>query len=359
MPRVLVVDDSASSRRLLTHILASDPDITVAGEATNGAEAVRMTARLAPDLVTMDVQMPVMDGFEATRRIMRETPTPIVMISAVQPDEVAWSFKALEAGALTVLAKPAGPKSPQFESQSGAIVRTVKELSMVRVVTRRVPTLRLPAAAATPARPGGSRPEVSVVAIGASTGGPAALAAIVSKLAPGFPVPVLVVQHIGGGFDRGLVDWLNGVARVRVTMAMQGKQLAPATVYVAPHDRHLGVSRSGRILLSDGPPIGGHRPSATHLFRSVAAAYGPNAVGVILTGIGADGCEGLQTLRQAGGTVLAQDRESSVVYGMPGAVVDAGIADRVLALGAMADAIEELVQPDAPGARPRTAEGGR
>jgi two-component system chemotaxis response regulator CheB len=139
MTRVLVVDDSPSSRTLLTSILSSDPDITVAGEAVNGADAVRLTARLAPDLVTMDVQMPVMDGFEATRRIMRETPTPIVMISAVQPDEVAWSFKALEAGALTVLAKPAGPKSPQFDEQARTLVRSVKELAMVVVVTRRPP----------------------------------------------------------------------------------------------------------------------------------------------------------------------------------------------------------------------------
>jgi two-component system chemotaxis response regulator CheB len=356
MPRVLVVDDSPSSRRLLIHILSADPDITVASEAVNGAEAVRLTARLAPDLVTMDVQMPVMDGFEATRRIMGETPTPIVMISAVQPDEVAWSFKAIEAGALTVLAKPLGPESPQFEAQAGAIVRSVKELAKVRVVTRRPPTVRREPA---PARLSGSQPQVKVIAIGASTGGPAALAKIVSKLPAAFPVPVLIVQHIGGGFDRGLVEWLDGVARVRVAMAMQSQQLAPASVFVAPHDRHLGVSRSGRVLLTDGPPIGGHRPSATHLFRSVAAAYGPNAVGVILTGIGADGCEGLQTLRQAGGTVLAQDRESSVVYGMPGAVVDAGIAHRVVPLDSVANVLEDLVGDGmADGDLPWASEGG-
>jgi two-component system, chemotaxis family, protein-glutamate methylesterase/glutaminase len=356
MTRVLVVDDSPSSRMLLTSILSADPGITVAGEAVNGAEAVRLTARLAPDLVTMDVQMPVMDGFEATRRIMRETPTPIVMISAVEPDEVAWSFKAIAAGALTVLAKPVGPTSPQFDAQAGAIVRSVKELAMVVVVTRRTPTIRRE-----PPRPRSraSRSEVKVVAIGASTGGPAALAKIVSKLGPRFAAPVLVVQHIGSGFDRGLVDWLDGVAKVSVTMAAQSQLLQPATVYVAPHDRHLGVSRSGRILMTDGPPIGGHRPSATHLFRSVSAAYGPNAVGVILTGIGADGCEGLRVLRQAGGTVLAQDRESSVVYGMPGAVVDAGLADRVVPLGSVAEVLEDLVRAGTSSIQPRASEGGR
>jgi len=345
MPRVLVVDDSPASRRLLTHVLNRDGDISVVGEATNGAEAVRMTARLAPDLVTMDVQMPVMDGFEATRRIMRETPTPIVMISAVQPDEVAWSFKAIEAGALTVVAKPPGPLSPQFEAQADALVRTVKELAQVKVVTRRLPQALRPQAL----RPQAPRPtgrpgaEVKVVAIGASTGGPAALAKVVSGLPARLAVPVLVVQHIGGGFDRGLVEWLDGVGRLPVTLATQGKSLEPGTVYVSPHDRHLGVSRAGRILLSDAPPIGGHRPSATHLFHSVASAFGPGAIGVIMTGIGADGCDGIRVLRQMGGTVLAQDRESCVVYGMPRAVVDAGLADHVVSLDSLAEVITSLV----------------
>jgi two-component system, chemotaxis family, protein-glutamate methylesterase/glutaminase len=340
MPRVLVVDDSPSSRRLLTHVLNRDRDISVVGEAANGAEAVRMTARLLPDLVTMDVQMPVMDGFEATRRIMRETPTPILMISAMQPDEVAWSFKAIEAGALTVLAKPPGPLSPQFEALADTLVRTVKELAQVKVVTRHLPRALGSPAARTAGRPGA---EVKVVAIGASTGGPAALAKVVAGLPARFAVPVLVVQHIGGGFDRGLVEWLDGVGRLPVTLATQGKTLEPGTIYVSPHDRHLGVSRAGRILLSDAPPIGGHRPSATHLFHSVASAFGPNAIGVIMTGIGTDGCDGIRILRQMGGTVLAQDRESCVVYGMPRAVVDAGLADHVVSLDSLAEIIASLV----------------
>jgi two-component system chemotaxis response regulator CheB len=340
MPRVLIVDDSPASRRLLTHILGRDGDITVAGEATNGAEAVRLTARLTPDLVTMDVQMPVMDGFEATRRIMHETPTPILMISAVEPDEVAWSFKAIQAGALTVMAKPHGPRSPQFEAQAETLVRTVRELAQVKVVTRRPARPFLPP----PPRPAGPpRAEVKIVAIGASTGGPAALAKVVAGLPARFAVPVLVVQHIGGGFDRGLVEWLDGVGRPPVTLATQGKTLEPGTVYVSRHDRHLGVSGTGRILLSDAPPIGGHRPSATHLFHSVATAFGVHAIGVIMTGIGTDGCEGLRVLRQMGGTVIAQDRESCVVYGMPRAVVDAGLADHIVGLDSLAEVVTNLV----------------
>jgi two-component system chemotaxis response regulator CheB len=299
-----------------------------------------MTARLSPDLVTMDVQMPVMDGFEATRRIMRETPTPILMISAVQPDEVAWSFKAIEAGALTVLAKPRGPLSPQFEAEAETLLGTVRELAQVKVVTRRLPRVR----PAPPGRPSPrSRAEVKVVAIGASTGGPAALAKVVARLPADLSVPMLVVQHIGAGFDRGLVEWLDGVGRVPVMLASHGKSLEPGVVYISPHDRHLGVSRAGRILLSDVPPIGGHRPSATHLFHSVASAFGPSAIGVIMTGIGTDGCEGMRVLRQMGGTVLAQDRESCVVYGMPRAVVEAGLADHVVGLDSLPEVISALI----------------
>jgi two-component system, chemotaxis family, protein-glutamate methylesterase/glutaminase len=336
--RVLVADDSSVARRLLVHVLDGDPGLAVVGEAADGRQAVQETARLRPDVLVMDVLMPHMDGFEATRRVMEATPTPIVLVSAgYEPTDVTRSFEALHAGALTLLPKPRAPQAPGFADDCASLTVTVKLLADVKLVRRRPPQPARPARPA-PARPAGER-RVAVVAIAASTGGPAALATLLGGLPERVPVPVLVVQHIASGFHQGLVDWLASVSPLPVRLAADGQPLLPGEVLVAPDDRHLGVTASGRVALSDDPPIGGHRPSATHLFRSVAEAHGPGAVGVILTGMGADGVAGLQALKALHGTVLAQDEATSVVFGMPGEAVAMGLADRVLPVTEIAGAI--------------------
>jgi two-component system, chemotaxis family, protein-glutamate methylesterase/glutaminase len=342
--RVLVVDDSAVARQLLVHILDRDPLIEVVGESANGAEAVEMAAACSPDVITMDIQMPVLDGLEATRRIMEDRPKPIVLVSAsFDRSDVNRSFRALEAGALALVQKPEGPSSPRFPAMADELVTTVKLMAEVRLVTRRrrsrpiVPSDRAAGKHTGP---------VEVVSVGASTGGPAALAAILGALPADLPVPILVVQHITKGFERGLVEWLDGLSRLPVRLASPGQRLHPGLVVVAPQEAHLGVSAQGRVLLSTADPVGGHRPSATYLYNSVARAFGSRALGVILTGMGKDGAVGLEGLKKAGGRVVAQDESSSVVYGMPREALMRGVVDRVLPLSEIAGAIVQASSDD-------------
>jgi two-component system chemotaxis response regulator CheB len=326
--RVLVVDDSEVARRLLISILTADADLKVVGEAATGEEAYEQARRLKPDVITMDLHMPTMDGLETTRKIMEDSPRPIVIVSSDRnAAHVTGSFEALEAGALTVLRKPElngdGDRSQLLE-----LTETVKLMAGVKVFRRRKFRRRR---SATP--PAFSRhDEIEIVAIGASTGGPAALRTILETLPPTMPVPILVAQHLAKGFDRGLAEWLNSVSELRVTLALDGMRPLPGDVLIAPCGLHLGVDKDRRVRLSDARPIGGHRPSATYMFDSVARVYGPRALGVILTGMGDDGTAGLQALKAAGATVLAQDEATCVVYGMPRAALRAGVVDETLPL---------------------------
>jgi two-component system, chemotaxis family, protein-glutamate methylesterase/glutaminase len=337
--RVLVVDDSPVARRLIVQILSSDPELRVIAEAQNGDEAVRLAIRDSPDVIVMDIVMPSMDGLEATRRIMEVAPTPILLVSATYDGrDLSKSFQALEAGALTLAVKPRGPRASTFESEAAALAVTVKLMADVKLVRRR------PAGASDPpALPRASvraRSEsVEIIAVAGSTGGPAAIATILTALPASTPVPIVLVQHITAGFHQGLVEWLDRVAPLSVRLARDRMPLRAGEVLVAPPGAHLGVSRGARVALSRDPPISGHRPSATHLFRSVASAYGASAVGAILTGMGEDGVAGLRMLKQAGGLVLAQDEATSVVYGMPRKAVSLGIVDDVLPIDQMAGAL--------------------
>ncbi|MBI4565714.1 MAG: chemotaxis-specific protein-glutamate methyltransferase CheB [Planctomycetes bacterium] len=334
---VLVAEDSVTTRELLVAILRSDPELQVVGEAKNGAEAVERTRHLQPHVVTMDIRMPVMDGFEATKRIMIETPTPIVIVSgSLDVREVEVAMHALRAGALAVLPKPAGPAAPDYEAVKKTFLETVKAMSQVKVVRHWPPHVRFSA---------GPRPKkiapARIIAMAASTGGPAALSRVLSDLPGNVPVPLLIVQHIAPGFGDGFVAWLNNNSRLRVKQAQQGERLLPGMAYVAPDGRHLGLSDPTTVLLSDAPPLEGLRPSATFLFESVARHVGSAALAVILTGMGRDGVAGLRAVREAGGRIVAQDEESAVVFGMPGAAVAAGLTDAVLPLSSIAPRLEE------------------
>lgn len=340
MVRVLVAEDSVTTRELLVEILRSDPEIEVVGEAKNGAEAVEMTKRFRPSVVTMDIRMPTMDGFEATRRIMVDVPTPIVIVSAnYNAHDVETSMHALRLGALTVLAKPSGPEASDFDEQRVRFAETIKAMAGVKVVRRwpeRHDYAQLPLVA-TLAR---ARPRI--VAIAASTGGPAALARILSELPIDFSLPVLVVQHMAKGFGDGFTAWLKTTGPLRVKVAEDGEPLCPRTVYVAPDDRHLGVADRSTLAVSAAAPVDGFRPSGTFLFESVANAFGPSVVAVVLTGMGEDGVAGLFAVRRAGGCVVVQDEETSIVFGMPGAAVAAGLADTTVPLGSIAGRLCEL-----------------
>ncbi len=348
MIRVLVAEDSATARALLVQILTSDPEIRVVGEAEDGASAVEMAQRLKPDLVTMDIHMPGLDGLTATKEIMITAPTPIVIVTgSTRAREVGDSMEALQAGALDVLVKPPGPGSPGFAPAARDLLAAVKAMAHVKVVRHWRPSGSKEIEGSSKKKAEGANPagssRVRIVAAATSTGGPAALQRILGGLSQGFPVPIVVVQHITPGFTAGLVEWLGAVSTIQVTIAKQGETLAPGTVYFAPDGRHLGVTRGGTVALSEGPPIGGFRPSGTALFESVAAAYGASTLALILTGMGDDGVAGLRSVRKAGGRVVAQDEATSVVFGMPGAAVAAGLVHTILPIEAIAGHVMGLV----------------
>jgi two-component system chemotaxis response regulator CheB len=340
MIKVLIVEDSAVVRELLTFILSSDPDIQIIGTASNGEEAVKAVGDKRPDIVTMDINMPKMDGFEATRIIMETNPTPIVIVSASwDPKEVAKTFRAIEAGALAAIAKPVGLNHPGYEKLTKELIQTVKLMSEVKVVRRRARPKygkeTLPPPAATELKP--LITDIKAVAIGASTGGPPAIATILSGLPKDFHAPLLIVQHIAPGFVQGFTNWLSNSSNIPVAMARHGAELLPGSAYIAPDDAHMGITLNGRIELSASEAENGLRPSVSYLFRSVANVFGNNAIGVLLTGMGKDGAHELKTMREKGAITIAQDKESSIVYGMPGEAVNLNAAMYMLSPAKIAE----------------------
>lgn len=328
--RVLVVEDSPVVRLLLATVLARDPGLEVAGVCADGAAAVAHVAVNPPDVVLMDVNMPVMDGFEATRRIMEATPVPIVICSAaMKRDEVGTTFRALDAGAVAFVDKPQGPGHPDFAKQTAELVATVRSMAGLKPAPRR-PRGSEQAAAATHTGRDALTTELRTVVIGASTGGPPALRDLLAGLPADFGLPVLVVQHIAPGFIGGMMDWLANSTPLRLQLATEGTAVLPGTVYFAPDHHHMGLSQFGRIMLDDAAPENGLRPSVARLFRSVLHATGPATAAVLLSGMGRDGADELKLLRDRGALTFAQDRETSVVHGMPGAAIALGAARYIL-----------------------------
>lgn len=334
MIKVLIVEDSRVVQEFLAHLLASDPAIQVVGVAGDGEEALQAVKKTRPDVITMDLYMPKMDGFKATSAIMEDVPTPIVIVSGSPgAKEAASIFRAMEAGALAVVLRPPGIGHPDHEAATRELIQTVKLMSEIQVVRRirraarerpPLPTALLYVQAA--------ESEIQAVAIGASTGGPPVLQQILSGLPQDFPVPVFVVQHIASGFTKSFTKWLSVTSHLPVQIASHGDGPLPGHCYIAPSGFHMGVERVGglRIVLSGQAPENGLRPSVSWLFRSVAQLLGPRAVGVLLTGMGRDGAEELRAMKDKGAITIAQDKESSVIHGMPGEAIKLGAATYVL-----------------------------
>lgn len=348
---VLVVDDSPLIRQLITDALQRDADVRVVGTAENGLEAIEKAAALKPQVITMDVDMPVMDGLTATERIMAEAPTPILVLTADPRNQAPeLTHRALAVGALALRVKPA----LDAEAEMLTLAREVKLLSTVRVI-RHVRGVKKgtmtsgsyePVPSPVPAPFVGS--PVGLVCVASSTGGPQVVQKLLADLPADFPAPLAIVQHINAAFSESLVSWLAGTSRLKVKVAADGDLLSPGVVLVAPPDGHLVVAQRGRVAVQKGPPRDGHVPSGSTLLESAAKAYGRRAVGLVLTGMGADGVEGLAAIRAAGGKTLAQSQESSVVYGMPGAAVARGVVDHVVHGDELAAALVRLARGQEP-----------
>ncbi|MCF7765788.1 MAG: chemotaxis response regulator protein-glutamate methylesterase [Verrucomicrobia bacterium] len=349
--RVLIVDDSVVIRRLLTDALSQDPDIQVVGSASNGRIALDRITQVNPDVITLDVEMPVLDGIETLRALRPKYPKlPVIMFSTLTEKGASATVKALMLGANDYVAKPANVGSVREGTERIRLELVPKIKALCR---RSAPWLAQPAAGSRDRRPATGGRDVSVtnqpieiVVIGVSTGGPNALARVIPEIPPGFPVPILIVQHMPKGFTQQLAERLTTISRIRVSEGRAGDALSPGQAWIAPGDFHMTVRRPGLktfLHLNQDPPENSCRPAVDVMFRSVAQSYGGRALAVILTGMGVDGLRGCELIHERGGRVLVQDRATSVVWGMPGAVSMAGLAEPPLALDKISAEIKRLV----------------
>ena len=349
--RVLLVDDSPLSVEIIRRMLATAPEILIVGTASNGVEALELILQVRPDVICTDLHMPKMDGVELTREVMARHPLPILVLSvSVQADQKHNIFQMLEAGALDILAKPRGGLQSDFGVTAHDLITKIRILAGVKIIGRH--RAARDAVAKRPSLAEPAAPPPRIIGIGASTGGPQALERVLGHLPADFPLPLVCVQHIAEGFMLGLVGWLAGCCRIRVRTADEGAQPLAGTAYFPPDDRHLEIDDAGTFRCSGALPFAGHRPSVDIAFSSLARRYGAAAVGVLLTGMGQDGAQGMLDIARAGGLTIAQDEESSVVFGMPKRAIELGAARHVLPLDQIGAALCGLAAGGAASARP-------
>lgn len=363
MVQVLVVDDSPTCRLALRHVLESDRGVRVVGEASDGARAERLVQTLRPQLITMDVHLGAENGIEVAGRIMGARATPILIVTGVDPHDPDLAFRALQAGALEVCPKPPAPGAPAYAAYRTRLLRAVHALSSVPVVTRRrrrsAPARSSPAPPRVEPRPtpglGGA---CALVAIGASTGGPPLLHALLRALPPPYPLPIAIVQHIATGFVAGLAAWLGAETGHEVAVCSPREPLRPGRVYLARDECHLRLLGPGEIGSVGAPPRGHQRPSVDELFETAAVQLGAKVGAVLLTGMGSDGADGLARLRACGATTIVQEPKTCVVSGMPSAAIDAGAATWVLSPPEIAGALHAFAsrRPSPGTAEPRAGE---
>lgn len=330
--RVMIVEDSWVVQELLRHIVSSDPRLIVAEIVDSGEKALARIEDVRPDVISMDIQLPGIDGVDTTREIMSRRPTPIVVVaSGVSANEGVLAMRAMRAGALTAIDKPVGTGHPDYAAVARTICRQLAIMSDVPVVRQRPVQPTVPRITGGPAAAFGAASEARMVGIIASTGGPAALSVLLRDLGPDFRLPIALVQHMSPSFLDGFVAWLNDTTPFRATIATDGETMTPGGIYVPPPDRHLEVNGL-RVRLSAAPPIAHHRPSGTALLNSMALSLGRSAIGILLTGMGEDGAAGLKALRASGGYTIAESQATAVVFGMPAAAIRIDAPRAVLAL---------------------------
>jgi two-component system chemotaxis response regulator CheB len=329
---VLIVDDSDMTREILRSLLESDPAIRVCGVAENGKQAIDLVQKLKPNMVIMDINMPVMDGFQATEQIMAYCPTPILILSStLNKGGVYTTFNALAIGAVDVMEKPAMTPNASWSEIGSSLIRKVKLVSQAKVLTHLKGKLRKVA----PLPDSGSIGNLNnyeLVCIGASTGGPSVVMRILKAIPPDYNAAVLVVQHMAAGFTENFVDWLGSSCKIKIKLAEEGEKIEKGKVLVAPDGFHTIVSKRKTIRLITSDAVNNVKPSVDVLFNSIAEEYGGHAMGVLLTGMGADGADGLKRIRESGSATIAQSEESCTVFGMPKVAIERGAAVEILSV---------------------------